>query len=159
MKSSIIPLIEGSAKLLAEHKGAKPFLILEGLAHRPSTLAAELTERGWTVEALESLTYRFTRNGEVVEVRFEPTREEMVQAVVISELMSKGQVPALTPELPFTLVESIMARDLYIDESTASQVEIMKCLLLDAVPLTAALWEIELILNSSPELYEISAKL
>jgi hypothetical protein len=159
MKSSTIPLIEGSAKLLAEHKGAKPFLILEGLEPRPAALAAELSERGWTVEALESLTYRFTRNSEVVEVRFEPTREEMVHAVVLSDLMSKGRIPAITPELPFTLVEAIMAQDIYLDESTASQVEVMKCLLLDEVPLSAALWEIELILNSSPELYEISVKL
>lgn len=159
MKSSIIPLIEGSAKLLAEHKAAKPFLILEGLAPRPSTLAAELTERGWTVEALESLTYRFTRNGEVVEVRFEPTREEMAHAAVLSDLMDKGQVPSITPELPFTLIESIMAQGINLDESIASQVEVMKCLLLDEVPLSAALWEIELILNSSPELYEISVKL
>jgi hypothetical protein len=52
-----------------------------------------------------------------------------------------------------------MAQDIYLDESTASQVEVMKCLLLDEVPLSAALWEIELILNSSPELYEISVKL
>jgi hypothetical protein len=83
----------------------------------------------------------------------------MAHAVVLSDLMSKGRIPAITPELPFTLVEAIMAQDIYLDESTASQVEVMKCLLLDEVPLSAALWEIELILNSSPELYEISVKL
>ena len=159
MKSTLIPLIEGAAELLAEHKGAHPFLILDGLEPRPSTLAAELSERGWSVEVMESLTYRFNRNGKAVEVRFDPTREEMAHAVVLSELMAKGQVPTITPELPFTLVESIMTHGILLDESTASQVEVMKCLLLDALPATAALWEIELILNSSPELYEISVRL
>lgn len=159
MKSSIITLIEGAASPLAGGKGAKPFLILEGVEPSPSTLAAELIDRGWSVERMESFTYRFTRKGEVVEVHYEPTRDEMAYAVVLSDLISKGRIPAITPEPPFTLVETLMSRNLLLDEGISSQVEVMKCLLLDQVPLSAALWEIEFILNSSPELYEISVKL
>ena len=159
MMSSIIPLIEGAAEAIADHKGLKPFLIIEGLEQKPSHIAKLLTERGWEAELLEGFTYRFKGNGKVVEVKYEPTREEMAHAVIVADLIGKGRIQNFVPNYPFSLVESIMAQDLILDPATSSVVEVLKCLLLDQLPATAALWEIELILNSTPELYEIAVKL
>ena len=159
MKSAIVTLIEEASEVVSNQKGLKPFLIFEGLNPRPAVIAAELADLGWNVEFLEGFSYRFSRNDKIIEIKFEPTCEEMAEAVVISELMSKGKVAAITTDPLFSLVESIMAHGLILDEETTSVVEVLKCLLLDELPASAALWEMELIINSSPELYEMAVKL
>lgn len=159
MDLQLISHIEKAAELGSQKLGIRPLLIIEGLSTRPLTLVEYMSDRGWEANPLERFGYSFHRNNYLIEVIFEPTATELAHGFAIYTLLKKGIISDIFEIKNFSLVESIIANDITLPDELKPTVEILKTLIIDQLGDNAKEWEMELLLNDQPQLFDIALNL